>query len=313
MITTTTTSLNHSKLASSLSCDAVERNCSIAVQNTLPSSTPFSNAACMVAVHAAESLQPSHTANAMLQEWIKLLHSVSHVSEVIELHVDAPEGSGTAACSTHAPSAPASGAAVATGAELLLPDQGPPGASRDAVIAQHAARQSGAESATPTELTGLQWVLTALDSACMHLRHLRVLDFNRLAIYAQHLHLLGRVFHSMSCSLEELRIWGFEDWEQDVPAAVRCSYTPETKALFFRTVSMLQNLRTLSLPVWKGFVGNDSDAALALLDLKTLEAVYVSEIDYSVVVAYDLHFHVIQKDLYSAESPTYHSMSPRQL
>ena len=232
-----------------------------------------------------------------LQEWIKLLHSVSHVSEVVELHVDAPDAPEATARSTPAATTPTASAAAGEQAEPL--------ADTTSLAMQNTARFSATEPVAPTELTGLQWVLTALDSACMHLKHLRVLDFNRLPIHAHHLHLLGRVFHSMSTSLEELRVWDFDDWEKDVPDAVRNSYTPETKALFFRTVSMLQNLRNLWLPVWKGFVGSDADAALDLLGLKALEVVWVTEIDYSVVVAYDLQFHVIEKDLYGAESPTY--------
>lgn len=233
---------------------------------------------------------------------------MSHVAEVVELHVDAPED--TAQAAAHATTA--QDAAAATGLRGLVQavaQQPEPVADTTSLSMQQTARFSAAEPVPLTELTGLQWMLTALDSACMHLKHLRVLDFNRLPIHAHHLHLLGRVFHSMSDSLEELRVWDFEDWEKDVPEAVRNSYTPETKALFFRTVSMLQNLRNLWLPVWKGFVGSDSDAALDLLGLKSLEVVWVSETDYSVVVAYDLQFQVIEKEPY-AKSPAY-SMSPK--
>lgn len=218
---------------------------------------------------------------------------MSHVAEVVELHVDAPEAT---SCTPEA-TVPETAATLSAPAGIL--EQGEPIADTASLSALHTARYTAAEPVAPTELTGLQWVLTALDSACMHLKHLRVLDFNRLCIHAHHLHLLGRVFHSMSFSLEELRVWGFEEWEKDVPETVRKSYTPETKALFFRTISMLQNLRNLWLPVWKGFVGSDSDAAMDLLGLKSLQVVWVSEIDYSLVVAYDLQFQVIERDLYN--------------
>lgn len=114
-----------------------------------------------------------------MQEWIKLLHSVSHVADVLELLVDAPEAPQATAHSMHA------------SVDDLLPRQdvwpppaagvGPPDPlTPNSMGGLTGTVRNSSPHAAPTELTGLQWVLTALDSACMHLRHLRVLDFNRL-------------------------------------------------------------------------------------------------------------------------------------
>lgn len=94
-------------------------------------------------------------------------------------------------------------------------------AAPEAVAALRLGLPYGVARGDDARLAGAPAILSALDCACMRLRGLRLLNLSGLLVAAHQLPLLAGALHTVSGSLEELRVWDDAWWDGELARKVR--------------------------------------------------------------------------------------------